>query len=141
MQFKLCGVLRFVGLLVVAVTVAGCNGSDHYHVNGTVTLDGDPVTAGRVLFVPTESGRTAVGAIQSDGSFSLTTDGVTGARAGHYQVAVRPPGSAVSEESMPVAIESNIPTRYGNVATSDLTCVVDSSSSDGVQLTLTTKGE
>jgi hypothetical protein len=72
--FLLCvGILALAGCGKVKFQVA--------HVEGSVTCNGRPVTAGLVVFIPAgtssektdETGRSASGIIQSDGSYELTT--------------------------------------------------------------------
>jgi len=78
----------------LAVGAAGCGKSDKlYPVSGKVTLKGAPLTAGVVNFVPdaakgnkTPHGPT--GTIGSDGSFSLTSEGKTGAPLGWYKATI-----------------------------------------------------
>ncbi len=57
--------------LLLLATLVGC-GSDTVKVTGKVTLDGEPLTTGRINFYP-ETGRPATGAIQPDGTFTMTT--------------------------------------------------------------------
>lgn len=48
----------------------GCSGSKtHGTVNGTVTLDGEPLSEGTVRFVPTEGDSQTASAIITDGQF------------------------------------------------------------------------
>ena len=69
--------------------VVGCGRSSPFplaSVAGTVTFDGKPVTGGSIRFIPSskdgiEAGKVAIGIIQSDGTFRLTSykegDGAT----------------------------------------------------------------
>jgi hypothetical protein len=74
--------------------LAGCGGDDlgrRYPVSGRVIRLGQPVTKGTVNFPPAEAakGRAATGAIQPDGSYTLTTqDPGDGALAGDYRVVI-----------------------------------------------------
>lgn len=64
-----------------ALLLAGCNDSRYElaPVHGSVTVDGTPLNQGKVLFTPIakgenrRAGHTAVGNINSDGKFRLTT--------------------------------------------------------------------
>jgi hypothetical protein len=69
-------------ILAVAVPLAaGCNGSAYptAPVQGRVTVDDKPLFQGRVLFTPVakgddrKAGRTALGKIDSEGNYRLTT--------------------------------------------------------------------
>jgi hypothetical protein len=77
--------------LLVLVT-AGC-GSKYpptAPVNGKITIDGKPVTTGRISFHPVNGERPALANIQPDGSYSLTTfeDG-DGALLGRHKVSIK----------------------------------------------------
>ena len=63
------------GALTLVVMIIGCgdSGPDLAPVTGKVLLDGQPLTSGRISTVPSV-GRGANGAIQSDGTFELTTE-------------------------------------------------------------------
>jgi hypothetical protein len=71
------------GLIALAVLafIAGCNQSPYElaPVRGTVTIDGQPFTSGRVMFAPAaageqrKTGKPAFGLLAADGSFELTT--------------------------------------------------------------------
>lgn len=75
-------------------------------VKGTVRLNGKPVTKGTVKFEPEVPGRTATGAIQADGSFTLSTYATDdGAVPGPHRVAI-------------VGAGPEVPTRYATFASS-----------------------
>ena len=87
--------LRRGGLMVLILgLLAGCSDDDlgqRYPVSGHVTRRGQPLTEGTINFQPVEAskGRAATGAIQSDGSYTLTTkDPDDGALAGDYRVII-----------------------------------------------------
>jgi hypothetical protein len=100
---KLTSSLWFVGLAVVA----GCNRSPYpvAPVQGTVTIDGQPMTGGRVMFAPVakdglNSGRPAFGEIQQDGSFTLSTyRGGDGAVVGEHWVSIVNDQSAIGNSA------------------------------------------
>jgi hypothetical protein len=84
--------LWFVGISLAFLSVAGCGGSAA-SVEGTVTLDGQPVEGGpdlygTVSFFPTGGGAPAVGIIQSSGSYVVETGSREGLAPGKYAVAV-----------------------------------------------------
>jgi hypothetical protein len=67
--------------LILIIAIAGC-GRTKYElapVDGTVTIDGRPLTNARIMFAPVakggalEAGKPAVGRLGADGSFTLTT--------------------------------------------------------------------
>jgi hypothetical protein len=68
-------------ILVIATAIAGCSRTNYElaPVDGTVTIDGRPLTNARIMFAPVakggaiEAGKPAVGRLGADGSFTLTT--------------------------------------------------------------------
>jgi len=87
---RLC--LVFAGSLVLAGCGGGGGGAAHvsvYKVNGTLTLQGNPLARAIVTFSPKEGQPVAFGMTNDQGEFTLTTytDG-DGAAAGNYGVTV-----------------------------------------------------
>ena len=97
--------LLLTGLVVGGVS--GCGGSSQNMltaaVSGTVTVNGQPVTGGGILFSPIVtgkklSGKPSAGPIQPDGTFSLTTyEAGDGAVIGMHQVVFSPPPATVPD--------------------------------------------
>lgn len=117
-----------LGLLAVAVTVAGCAGGKKLHpVKGKVTFNGKAVPNGTISFIP-QSGQTATGELQKDGSFSLKTPGVgEGAATGSYMVivvAMEDMGARMPEERTPLP-PPLVPNKYTSAATTDLKAEVE----------------
>jgi hypothetical protein len=91
--FPLC----LAGWMAALVALSGCHESPYElaRVRGTVTIDSQPLTFGRVMFAPTakgdgiDAGKPALGPLQPDGTFVLTTyqDG-DGAVVGDHWVTV-----------------------------------------------------
>jgi hypothetical protein len=73
--------------LTGALLLAGC-GPGLAPVRGKVTYKDRPVTTGDILFVPDATGPTAMGKIDSQGSYELSTDGRRGAAPGSYKVMI-----------------------------------------------------
>jgi len=140
---------RITIFLVSSIMLAGC-GSDlpkTSSVNGKVTYDGQLVTQGTVTFYP-KSGRSALGRIQSDGSYSLTTFAKEdGALLGQHVVTIealrftnvdKQPASL--EEELEMARSGNsprvakaewlVPKRYSQRNTSELTAEVKPSGAE-----------
>ena len=123
--------------------LAGCGGDADKpklgKVHGKVTYKGKPVEAGRVVFTPVagkggETGQSAEGQINSDGSYDLTTFNTgDGAILGQHTVTVtlNPPG----EDQMPKpkadgTIDYKLPKslgpkKYEKVDSSPLKCTVE----------------
>jgi hypothetical protein len=82
------------GLLALFLAVVGCGDSSGvgrtFPVKGAVTLDGNPISAGVVQFLPeggSGSGHSPMAMIK-DGTYELTTNGKPGAPPGDYKVTV-----------------------------------------------------
>jgi hypothetical protein len=77
----------FAVIASMAVVVAGCARSDpnRGEVRGTVTIDGEPVAAGAVMFIPTDGAGQASGGKIVDGQYTVN------AWVGPSKVAVRAP--------------------------------------------------
>lgn len=129
--------LDIASAFLLMATLLGCSdGPQRFPVSGTVELDGKPLSEGRIVFVPVDSGRTATGQIV-DGKYSLSTDGQTGARPGSYRVAIKPPGNSVGEEAQERPVSVFVPERYQNESTSELEFTVSGSSANTADFPLT----
>ena len=74
---------------VLVLLLAGCGGPRLGKVSGRVTIGGQPVAEGVILFHP-EAGPAAVGAIRPDGTYELTTlKPGDGAVVGTHRVAIQ----------------------------------------------------
>jgi hypothetical protein len=70
--------------------MAGCGDGrpTRVPVAGVISIDGEPLTAGSIMFV-TDAGRPAGGSIDSEGRFALTCyEPGDGAMPGHYRVKI-----------------------------------------------------
>lgn len=74
-------------LALLALGFAGCNGETGY-VEGTVTLDGQPIDQATVTFYP-EEGRASLGRTDSAGKYKLLyTSSLDGAVIGEHKVTI-----------------------------------------------------
>jgi hypothetical protein len=126
------------------VSPIGCGPNDglgkRFPVSGKVTYKGQPLTSGTINFLPEDpnTGRPAVGEIQPDGSFQLTTQTPgDGAMGGKYKVSISayevdksqgasPPQGGVADQ---VAVaraqrKSLIPEKYSATDVSGLAATV-----------------
>jgi hypothetical protein len=99
--------LAAVGLLI---TLPGCSGgsASTAAVTGKVTSGGEPVTSGSVTFAPAggTEGKPAVGAVQSDGSYTLSTYAQgDGAVIGKHSVVYSPGGGGSDDVEQPAIPE------------------------------------
>jgi hypothetical protein len=124
--------LLLPALLLTAL--AGCGGSNTYPVEGKIIFtDGKDVRqleGGTVEFMPVEEGKeSAIGDIQADGSFRLTT-GTAGAGAapGKYRVIIALPQARSVDLPPPPVIHP----RYEDPATTDLEVVVETKKNEVV---------
>lgn len=97
--------LRSIALVLLALTVTGCGRSDLPElgrVQGTVTLDGEPLPNAAVGFYPLSGGRQALAIIDQDGHYDLTfVDGVDGAKTGMSEVTVFWPDGSTPTARIP----------------------------------------
>jgi hypothetical protein len=84
-------VLRSAACFCAAVLLhcGGCNrSSQESQVSGHITLDGNPIGPGTVVFAPVDGVKPATGSVNDDGHYRLNTSREAGLAAGRYQVAV-----------------------------------------------------
>ncbi len=127
-----------IGLLTACV---GCDSRPQVApVSGLVTLDGQPLKFGSVMFQQTTGGQPAVGTIQSDGSFTLSTfEENDGAIVGQHMVRVAcysTQDPAVADQAGDSLGELLIPRKYTVLASSGLTADVPEEGLDSVELKL-----
>lgn len=78
---------RAIRSLAIALACClGCGGATKYGADGTVTLDGQPLSEARILFVPMAEGRKKTGCLVKGGAFRLLAD--VGLLPGRYQVQI-----------------------------------------------------
>lgn len=130
---------------IVLGILVGCSGSEAKlaPVEGVARLDGQPLTEGIVTFQP-KSGRSATGAIQSDGTFQLGTySGSDGALIGTHKVSVTAAGSASrgrpnfeTDNPRASAKSSPLPARYSSPDTSGIEFEVKSGAANHAEIEL-----
>ena len=107
---------RAIWIATLIVIQIGCRGSSmESEVAGTVTLDGNKLGPGTIVFAPENSGGTpATGSIENDGSYNLKTSRTSGLAAGEYRVAVsiRQMPQNVKRGDRPPLGKSLIPEKY-----------------------------
>ncbi|MEX0725610.1 MAG: hypothetical protein WEB58_07530 [Planctomycetaceae bacterium] len=120
----------------------GCGGTDGpttVAVSGTVTLNGQPLTAGRVRFMPdAPDGQMAFGDIDSSGNYVLSTknpgDGII---PGSYKVAINPPppGENVTDlDAKTAPPETKIPEQYLDHEKSGLAYTINEAQTIAIEL-------
>lgn len=121
-------------MLVLVPLATGCESkSAHVQVRGTVTLDGKPLTLGRVQFQPAV-GQVATGEISPQGVFTLSThiknDGVL---PGTYRVTVSAYDPTVAD---PGPQHLLVPARYTRAGTSGLEVTIFPGTKEPVKVDL-----
>jgi hypothetical protein len=115
-----CSFLVPAGMILFLVATVGCDSGDGLNrqaISGTVTLDGQPLSSGNILFEPaTKESGTAVGATIRQGTFAIPRN--QGPVPGSYRVRIyassttqAPPASGQSERT-PRPMVERIPARY-----------------------------
>jgi len=116
---------RPVFLALLLATLTGC-GPPMVDVQGTVTLEGQPLGGVNVIFEDSIKHVRSTGVADEQGKFRLSTNAKNdGALPGEYQVAVSQPGPADSSQST-AQVPRMFPARYERVETSGLTLTVKS---------------
>jgi hypothetical protein len=114
----------FVVLAASVLPLASCGGGGKKTavVRGTLTYNGKPVPNGTISFIP-ESGPTATGEIQSDGTYALTTyrkgDGAVLGKHKVIIVAMEDMSGKLPEARNPLP-PPIVPVKYTSLATTDL---------------------
>jgi hypothetical protein len=116
--FAISSALAFLACLV------GCSRSSlEAEVSGVVTLDGNKIGPGMIVFAPVASqSKPATGSIENDGSYKLMTSRESGLATGTYKVAVsiREMPQNVKRGDRPPLGKSLIPEKYEEGSTSGL---------------------
>lgn len=135
--------VRILSIVFAVLFVSGCGSKypETAKVAGKVTYQGQPLSTGRVSFWP-EKGRPAMGEIQSDGTYELTSFRKgDGAVPGRHRVSITskqsvPPNAQKSPAAVEFirgwgdnpGVEWLIPKKYEQAETSGLTADVHSGS-------------
>ena len=120
-----------VPVLAGLLTMVGCGGDGQATVRGKVTLNSQPLTSGQVVFHPTSSLPTAIGHIQSDGSYSLSTGRQPGIAPGEYVVTVQSREPTIEPKDNSAGPQTGAlltPAEYGSEETTPLKFVVEAGS-------------
>ena len=123
--------------------LVGCGGSSsEATVQGVVTLDGAPVPAGSISFVPSTGGTQAYAMSDESGAYEAYTGRKPGLRTGEYKVTVvarKKPQVNQTEAGGPAAAGDSITPRwYASPETTSLAIKVEPGSNE-VNLELTTQ--
>ena len=130
--------------LLLLTLAGGCSRAEVGSVAGKVTLDGQPVPEGTVVFQDTARGISVNASLQPDGTYVARTYDKAGLPPGSYQVAVAPRTIGSGETPLVEAPATAtpppvtaIPAKYHNPATSGLTATVKAGSNPPFDFALT----
>jgi len=141
---------RFLGFawVLIAAAILGCGPShpDLVPVSGAVTFEGKPVVGAQVTFMAPGAARAAFAVTDAEGKFRLSTFGTDdGAVVGNHTVTVAKPtqsgsgqamspddadaayAAAMAQAAASPAVKSELPAKYADAKTSDLTANVTAS--------------
>jgi len=112
----------------IMLFLCGCGPSGWAQVEGRVTLDGEPLGSGTVVFL-TAGQSSGVGMIGPDGTYTVMTGSRKGMEPGDYRVTVTafdaPAPTPPGEPPMPPLIT---PLKYNNVEASGLSAQISAGS-------------
>jgi hypothetical protein len=119
--------------LALAIASLGCENRLGASVSGSVTLDGKPLTTGNVAFVDAGGGAVALGPIDSQGKYTVSTGTELGLAPGKYTVTVvatEEPVVPADPNIAPAAPKLISPAKYSDASTSDLQVDVRAGAND-----------
>lgn len=117
--YNRCTLRRIGFVFALFGCLIGCGGSDWGYVTGVVTLEGQPVGPGTLIFDPVGPNRaSSTGHLNAQGEYTLMSAGKTkgkaGAPVGDYRVTIMGGDSSSFAEEMTTREEATslIPARY-----------------------------
>lgn len=98
---------------VCSVLLSGCGGGKLGEVEGTVTLNGKPLSGAEVVFQPDHEGRPSSGITDEEGHYVLQyTANQAGAEVGVHTVRIRAEVTRKDRFGEEVTVGDRVPTRY-----------------------------
>ncbi|WP_425399012.1 hypothetical protein [Aeoliella sp.] len=124
--------LAILGIALLLVATSGCGADGQQTIKGTVTLDGTPLSDGRISLQPTQSGSTASAAI-TEGAYTIPLSVESHPTSFVVRISSpQPTGKMISHPDAPGGkmeeIRESIPDRYNNA--SELTIELNSPADD-----------
>lgn len=136
---------RYYFVTVAAFLAIGCGGGDGpslVPVEGSVTLDGQPLAEARIIFRPAEGGRPSNAVTDSDGNYKLQyTEDRIGALPGKHSVSISTFVEADPDSSDPVTKtgrRESLSPKYNTQTT--LQAELDTGTTEKVDFELTSSG-
>ncbi len=114
--------------LFVCVFFVGCDNSNLVGVTGTISVNGEPVGPGSIMFEPVNpvksTERASIGSFDADGKYEMMSAGKRiGAKPGEYNVTILNGVAPGGEEEEDIVV-GKIPIIYENAGLSKLTTTV-----------------
>ncbi|MBW3596598.1 MAG: carboxypeptidase-like regulatory domain-containing protein [Planctomycetes bacterium] len=135
--------IRCLGACFLGVSLVGCGGGNLGQVEGTVTLDDQPLPDATVIFQPEAGGSPSRGKTDASGYYQLSfSRDEMGAVPGTHTVRISTGGVVGSEEEgeegEPVVVPEKVPAKYNDQ--SELTASVEKGSNT-IDFDLDAQGE
>lgn len=137
---------RFLLVLAGGLMLTGCSAREKVgEVHGQVTVNGHPLSAGKVIFMKDDESVSVFGDLDADGRFRLSTFKYkNGLPIGKYLIAVQPRGGNPEVEEMPLAeqalkskeLSSPFPAKYYDPQKSGLTAEIGEGNNPPILLKL-----
>ena len=139
-------IVTMLSLILITTSFSGCNGSTDsrpaVEINGTVTLDGDPLQEGSIQFSSPKTGESAYANLDANGHYSISFPQADIGT--EYEIIVNPP--VVEEENAMALAEKpkakstmKIPAKYSNRTTSGLKAKIQQAGSNEANFELKSK--
>jgi hypothetical protein len=120
------------------IALPGCSsGPRQVPVSGKITVNGRPLTEGRITFLPANDNRNELvpyGSVNKDGEYVLHTNGKLGAPLGQYKVIIQIPSefeSAPGKKRQGPLPKRLIHPKFSNAALTPLQVTVEESAQPG----------
>ena len=124
---------EMTAMMLMVLMLAGCNGVYDASVEGIVTLDGNPVPAGVISFVPAGGGPPGYARSDESGRYEVYTGSEIGIPSGEYSVTVvarEKPEQTHTELGSPNPGKQVTPQWYKSSKSSPLSFAVEPGSND-----------
>ncbi len=135
-----------LSLFSALIAALGCSASDVGRVTGKVTLDGQPLSTGTIVFEDATHGIAVSAPLKADGSYEVRTHDKAGLPAGDYRVSLSAVGIGSGETPLVSGPpdkagppKSAIPEKYRDAKSSGLTAKVATGTNKPFDFALSSK--
>lgn len=142
---RLLPLRRFAALAVAGclLVLSGCGGteSEAATASGTITLDGQPVEAGVITFVPVEGTQSGIARIGQAGKWNAkVSKSKMGLPPGRYKVTIESNDFTASDEGLGDTVVSNVPKKYTSVEETPIELDIKAGANDDLVIALESDG-